>query len=138
MEYTKPEAVWKRNSRTKESEEQRQTHLSCDKERKWQKRAAETDKQHNSRLASIWEKRTQKRSTETNEEWEHRLNTEKERKRAEHARNDEQIRDEMQLTDVVWKPLGSLSINNISTHTNQTKFGHCHQQEWTITTAKFV
>ena len=112
MEYTKPEALRKWNSRMKESEEQRQMRLSHDKERKRQKWAAD----NTIHVLQAFEKEEPKKgSTETNEEWDHRLNTEKERKCVERARNDEQIREETQLTDVVRKPLENLRMNNIST-----------------------
>ena len=59
---TNPETIRKRNSKNKETPEQRRTRLDCESERKRQRRAEETENKRKDRLTIESERQRKKRS----------------------------------------------------------------------------
>jgi hypothetical protein len=86
---TNPETLRKRKYLSKETPEQREARLECERERKRRKRTEETSEQRETRLTRMQERRSEKISNENLEERETRLNREKKQKRESRARNKE-------------------------------------------------
>jgi len=90
---TNPETIRKRNSKKRETDEQRQTRLQRESKQKRQKRAEETQNQRKKRLTGESERQRQKRSNETSEDREKRNKRETERKRELQRRKNENINE---------------------------------------------
>jgi len=90
---TNPETIRKRNSRNRETYQQRQAHLKRKSKQKQLKRAEETQNQRKKRLTGESEQQIQKRSNETEEDREERKKRENERKRELRRRRNENINE---------------------------------------------
>ena len=77
---TNPETIRKRNSKNKETPEERRSRLDRENERKRQKRASETIEKREERLRNTRERQKQRRTTETQEDRQNRLNRDNNRK----------------------------------------------------------
>src|SRR5688572_24585658 len=95
-----PETLRKRNSKMRETVDQREARLTRERERKRKKGAEETDENREARLGSNRERKRQKISTETSEEHKKRLNKESEQKRVLRVRNNQRRQRIAEETDV--------------------------------------